>query len=51
MPDEVRAEIEPYFVDSAPVVDEDGRKLPKLDEVTADYVRKGLSVSLQFGYE
>lgn len=45
MPDEVRAEIGPYFIDSAPIVDEDSRKLPKLDEVTADYVRKGLTVS------
>ncbi|CAM8922990.1 unnamed protein product [Rhodiola kirilowii] len=43
MPDEVRAEIEPYFIDYAPIVDEDSRKLPKLEEVTADYVRKGLS--------
>uniref|UniRef100_A0A7N0TC02 Acyl-[acyl-carrier-protein] hydrolase n=1 Tax=Kalanchoe fedtschenkoi TaxID=63787 RepID=A0A7N0TC02_KALFE len=43
MPDEVRAEIQPYFIDSDPVVDEDSRKLPKLDEVTADYVRKGLT--------
>ncbi|CAM8888581.1 unnamed protein product [Rhodiola kirilowii] len=43
MPDEVRAEIQPYFIDSAPIVDEDSRKLPKLDEVSADYVRKGLT--------
>ncbi|GFS40979.1 fatty acyl-ACP thioesterases B [Actinidia rufa] len=32
LPDEVRLEIGPYFVDSPPVVDEDNRKLPKLDE-------------------
>ena len=45
MPDEVREEIGNYFVDSPPVVDEDGRKLPKLDDNTADYVRSGLTVS------
>ncbi|XP_065848846.1 palmitoyl-acyl carrier protein thioesterase, chloroplastic isoform X1 [Euphorbia lathyris] len=43
IPEEVRAEIEPYFVNFDPVVDEDGRKLPKLDDNTADYVRKGLA--------
>ncbi|KAH7572332.1 hypothetical protein JRO89_XS04G0239300 [Xanthoceras sorbifolium] len=43
MPDEVRGEIEPYFMNSDPVVDEDGRKLPKLDDNTADYVRRGLT--------
>nr|UQT18323.1 fatty acid thioesterase B3 [Pelargonium x hortorum] len=43
MPEEVRGEIEPHFLDAAPVVDEDSRKLPKLDDNTADYVRKGLS--------
>lgn len=44
MPDEVRQEIEPYFLNSDPVVDEDSRKLPKLDDSTADYVRRGLTV-------
>ncbi|XP_071697500.1 palmitoyl-acyl carrier protein thioesterase, chloroplastic-like [Rutidosis leptorrhynchoides] len=43
MPDEVRGEIEHYFVDAPPVVDDDGRKLPKLEETTADYVRNGLT--------
>ncbi|PSS20889.1 Palmitoyl-acyl carrier protein like [Actinidia chinensis var. chinensis] len=43
LPDEVRLEIGPYFVDSPPVVDEDNRKLPKLDENTADYIRAGLT--------
>lgn len=43
MPDEVRDEIGPYFVDSPPVVDDDKRKLPKLDENTADHVRSGLT--------
>ncbi|KAL5729412.1 hypothetical protein ACHQM5_002371 [Ranunculus cassubicifolius] len=43
MPDDVRAEIEPYFINCAPIVEDDGRKLPKLDETTADYVRNGLT--------
>lgn len=45
IPDEVRGEIGPFFVNSDPVVDEDGRKLSKLDDNSADYVRKGLTVS------
>lgn len=45
IPEEVRGEIEPYFMNSAPVVEEDSRKLQKLDENTADYVRTGLTVS------
>lgn len=45
IPEEVRREIEPYFVSSAPVVEEDSRKLTKLDNGTADFVRSGLSVS------
>lgn len=47
IPEEVRDEIEPHFLDSAPVVEEDDRKLPKLDEETADFIRKGLTVSRQ----
>ncbi|XP_071737239.1 palmitoyl-acyl carrier protein thioesterase, chloroplastic-like [Rutidosis leptorrhynchoides] len=43
MPDEVRAEIEHYFVDTPPVVDDDNIKLPKLDVNTADFVRNGLT--------
>lgn len=43
MPDEVRAEIGPYFADTPPVIDEDGRKLPKLDDNTAEYIRTGLT--------
>ncbi|KDP32328.1 hypothetical protein JCGZ_13253 [Jatropha curcas] len=43
IPEEVRGEIEPYFLNSDPIVDEDGRKLPKLDDNTADYVCKGLT--------
>lgn len=45
IPEEVRAEIEPYFVNSDPVLAEDSRKLTKLDDKTADYVRSGLTVS------
>ncbi|MQM19741.1 hypothetical protein Taro_052751 [Colocasia esculenta] len=42
-PEEVRAEIEPYFVEQSAIVDEDNRKLPKLDDETADYIRRGLT--------
>ncbi|KAJ6810554.1 palmitoyl-acyl carrier protein thioesterase, chloroplastic-like [Iris pallida] len=42
-PEEVRAELEPYFMDRVPVIDDDNRKLPKLDDDTADHVRKGLT--------
>ena len=38
IPEEVWGEIEPYFLNSS-------RKLPKLDNSTADYGRKGLTVS------
>ncbi|KZV27454.1 palmitoyl-acyl carrier protein thioesterase, chloroplastic-like [Dorcoceras hygrometricum] len=43
IPDEVRDEIGGYFVDSPPVVDQETRKLPKLDNTTADYIRTGLT--------
>ncbi|KAL3825134.1 hypothetical protein ACJIZ3_021163 [Penstemon smallii] len=43
IPDEVREEIGGYFVDSPPVVDDDSRKLPKLDDNTADHIRTGLT--------
>ena len=43
IPEEVRGEIEHYFVNSDPVVDEDNRKLTKLDD-SAEYIRPGLSV-------
>ncbi|RHN74104.1 putative oleoyl-[acyl-carrier-protein] hydrolase [Medicago truncatula] len=42
IPEEVRGEIEHYFVNSDPVVDEDNRKLTKLDD-SAEYIRTGLS--------
>ena len=44
MPEEVRAEIGPYFVERSAIVDEDSRKLPKLNDDTADYVKSGLTV-------
>ncbi|KAI4380681.1 hypothetical protein MLD38_006844 [Melastoma candidum] len=43
MPEEVRGEIEPYFVNSDPVVEDDNQKSPKLDENTADIMRTGLT--------
>ncbi|XP_010249881.1 PREDICTED: palmitoyl-acyl carrier protein thioesterase, chloroplastic [Nelumbo nucifera] len=43
IPEEVRGEIEPFYIDSAPILEEDSRKLPKLDDNTADYVRSGLT--------
>ncbi|XP_057545596.1 palmitoyl-acyl carrier protein thioesterase, chloroplastic-like [Amaranthus tricolor] len=43
MPDEVRAEIGPYFVDTPSVFDEDERKLPKLDDNTAEHIRTNLT--------
>ncbi|KAJ7978845.1 Acyl-[acyl-carrier-protein] hydrolase [Quillaja saponaria] len=43
IPGEVRGEIEPYFVNSTPIVEEDSRKLSKLDDNTADYIHTGLS--------
>lgn len=48
IPDEVRGEIGSYFVDSPPIVEDDSRKLPKLDENTAKYIRTGLTVSSHF---
>ncbi|XP_068652201.1 palmitoyl-acyl carrier protein thioesterase, chloroplastic-like [Aristolochia californica] len=43
LPEEVRGEIEPYFAHRDPIVNEDSRKLPKLDDNTADFVQKGLA--------
>ncbi|KAJ0959905.1 hypothetical protein J5N97_000339 [Dioscorea zingiberensis] len=43
IPEEVRAEIEPYFLERSAIIDEDSRKLPKLNDDTADYIRKGLT--------
>jgi len=44
MPEEVRAEIGPHFVERTAIADEDSRKLPKLNDDTADYVKSGLTV-------
>ncbi|GAB2210503.1 hypothetical protein Droror1_Dr00015770 [Drosera rotundifolia] len=43
MPVEVRTEIQDYFVDKPPVVAEDERKLTKLDDNTAEHIRRGLT--------
>ncbi|XP_038890785.1 palmitoyl-acyl carrier protein thioesterase, chloroplastic-like [Benincasa hispida] len=43
IPEEVRIEIEPFFMNTAPVIEDDGRRLPKIDDDTADYVRTGLT--------
>ncbi|KAE8735361.1 Palmitoyl-acyl carrier protein thioesterase [Hibiscus syriacus] len=43
IPEEVRGEIEPHFMNRDPIVAEDSRKLVKLDDSTAEYVRKGLT--------
>ncbi|KMZ71625.1 Acyl-ACP Thioesterase (Chloroplastic) [Zostera marina] len=43
IPTEVREEIEPYFIDRLAITDEDSRKLQKVDDSRADYVRTGLT--------
>ncbi|XP_072968089.1 palmitoyl-acyl carrier protein thioesterase, chloroplastic-like [Typha angustifolia] len=44
VPEEVRTETEPYFLPKvAAILDDDGRRLPKLDTSTATHVQKGLS--------
>lgn len=48
IPEEVRREIEPNFMNTAPVIEDDGRRLSKIDDDTADYVRMGLTVSCFF---
>lgn len=57
IPEEVLAEIGPYFLERNAIVDEDGKKLPKVrpkaeveggaDKTAPSYVRKGLTVSLK----
>lgn len=44
IPGQVKTEIEVNFVDLPRVLDWDSKKLPKLDEITADYTRTGLTV-------
>lgn len=46
IPDEVREEIEPYFLQRYAITEDDGRKLAKLDDKSADFIRKGLTVSI-----
>ena len=48
IPEEVQREIELYFVNSDPVVEEDSRKLTKLDNETTDFFCSGLFVSIHF---
>ncbi|XP_016471612.1 palmitoyl-acyl carrier protein thioesterase, chloroplastic isoform X1 [Nicotiana tabacum] len=43
IPGQVKTEIEVNFVDLPRVLDWDSKKLPKLDEITADYTRTGLT--------
>ncbi|URE02139.1 Myristoyl-acyl carrier protein thioesterase [Musa troglodytarum] len=43
IPEEVRAEIGRYFVDCDPIIDEDSRKVQKLEDNTADYIKRGLN--------
>ncbi|XP_077211942.1 palmitoyl-acyl carrier protein thioesterase, chloroplastic-like [Tasmannia lanceolata] len=43
IPEEVRGEIEPYFIEHAAILEEDSRKLPKLDDSNADYICRGLT--------
>ncbi|OUZ99683.1 Acyl-ACP thioesterase [Macleaya cordata] len=43
LPEEVRGELKPYLMDCAPILDEDSRKLPNLDDDTADFVQTGLT--------
>lgn len=49
MPDEVRSEIGPYFA-VTPDIEEDERKLSKLDNNTAQYICTGLTVNCSFLY-
>lgn len=48
IPEEVKEEIGSFFVESAPILQEDDKKLTKLDDSTADYIRSGLSVCSLF---
>ncbi|TYH60524.1 hypothetical protein ES332_D08G299600v1 [Gossypium tomentosum] len=43
IPEEVRGEIEPFFMNSDPVLAEDSQKLVKLDDSSAEHVCKGLT--------
>ncbi|KAG1367625.1 Acyl-[acyl-carrier-protein] hydrolase [Cocos nucifera] len=43
LPEEVRAEITPFFSERDAVLDDNGRKLPKFDDDSAAHVRRGLT--------
>ncbi|KAJ8640599.1 hypothetical protein MRB53_017293 [Persea americana] len=43
IPEEVRGEIGPFFIENVAIIEEDNRKLQKLHENTADNVRRGLT--------
>ncbi|KAL4393014.1 hypothetical protein S83_037483 [Arachis hypogaea] len=42
MPEEVRRELESYLVNSRIIIEDDDKKIPKLDDTTADYICTGL---------
>ncbi|KAL5975623.1 hypothetical protein ACLOJK_019948 [Asimina triloba] len=43
LPEEVRMELEPFFMENDPILEEDSRKLMKLDDSSAGFIQKGLS--------
>ncbi|KAL4336493.1 hypothetical protein HN51_020981 [Arachis hypogaea] len=42
MPEEIRRELESYLVNSRIIIEDDHKKIPKLDDTTADYICTGL---------
>ncbi|XP_052113167.1 palmitoyl-acyl carrier protein thioesterase, chloroplastic-like [Arachis duranensis] len=42
IPEEVRRELESYLVNSRIIIEDDHKKIPKLDDTTADYICTGL---------
>lgn len=53
MPEEVRAEIGPYFIDRLAIRAEDAKKLPKAEKKDSSerFVREGLTVSFFLIFE
>lgn len=49
IPQEVRAEIDPLFIEKVAVKEGEIKKLQKLNDSTADYIQGGWTVSLEFG--
>lgn len=47
MPDEVRAEIEPWFIHKQAITEESPEKIDKLDD-NAKYINSGLQVNNDF---